>query len=109
MCSSDLFAGDPESAGCLMLDTTAIRFSQFGRTLDIDTPFLRVKAKSMKSPLLAEPFSFIDELVAAVVSSSRIAFGIFVCEELGISAFTTSVLLSYSASHFPMHLVQLGR
>ena len=48
-------------------------------TLDVDTPRLGVKAKRLEGALLAEAFGLINELVAAIISSAWVSFGIFVC------------------------------
>jgi hypothetical protein len=47
-------------------------------TLHIDTPSLGVKTEDFQGTLLAEPFSFINVLVAAVVSRPRVSFGVLV-------------------------------
>jgi hypothetical protein len=50
-------------------------------TLYVDTPFLRVQTKGLKSTLLTESLRLVDELVSAVVTCSRISFRVFVLGE----------------------------
>lgn len=50
--------------------------------LHVNGPLLLVEAKSLQGALLAEPLGLVDELVAAVVASSRIALGVFICDAL---------------------------
>jgi hypothetical protein len=49
------------------------------RTLDVDSPLVRVEAESLEGPLLAERLGLVNELVAAVVASAGVALGVLVC------------------------------
>jgi hypothetical protein len=55
---------------------------QVGRTttetLNIDCPFLRIQAECLKGSSLAGQFNGIDVLITAVVTGTRVAFGVFI-------------------------------
>lgn len=51
------------------------------RTLNVNTPLLRVETEGLESSLLAEPLSFVDMLVSAVVASAGVAFRILVLHD----------------------------
>ena len=46
--------------------------------LHVDAPFLRIKFECLKRPGLASQFNCVNELIAAVISSTRIPLGVFV-------------------------------
>jgi hypothetical protein len=50
-------------------------------TLNVDTPFLRVKTESLEGSGLAKTFGLIDMFIAAVVSCSWVTLGVLVLHD----------------------------
>lgn len=70
-------AGDPDRARW----TVSLRLDDASSilTLNINAPFLRAKVERLERALLAETLGLVDELVASIVSLTRVPFRVLVC------------------------------
>ena len=64
---------------CSVSSTVFLGYGRQTRTLNVDSPFLRVEVEGLQRSLLAESFGLVDEFVASVISSTRISFRVLVC------------------------------
>lgn len=66
-------------------------------TLDVDAPVILLELEGLQGPLLAEALGLVDELIAAVVSCSRVPLRILVCRRSVDGSRGGQVVESYSA------------
>jgi hypothetical protein len=69
-------------------------------TLNVHAPLLAVEVESGQRSRLAEPFGFIDELIASIISSSGISLRVLVCQsQLSKLVIRWTYFASHSLEH----------